>query len=108
MEEVITDFENMDFSEVIQTIKEKCNLTDLIICKIEEDNWHTSTCFELVEDLYEWLNDKIQCCDCKNGVEWRKDNNEYYFAIIGSNRYKNDKFIATDEVRIYFRNYKWE
>lgn len=87
---VITDFENMDFSEVISLICEKCNLTDdLVVCKVEIRTWHEADYFDITErdGLYEFLNELIQVHDCKNGCELREENSEYYFTIVGSNRY---------------------
>ena len=109
---VITDFGDMDWAEVIDLICTKCNLTtDLIVCKIEKRRWYNADYYNITpkEELYEYLSQLVQCEDCKNGCELREDNGEVYFTIVGSNRYdsETDEFIATDIVNVKFRNYIW-
>ena len=108
---VLSKFENMDFSQSVELIKEKCGLnSEWYVVKIDVNTWHNYTYFEMTSEncLNEYLADLIDSSDCKNGCELRTENDEVYLSILGSNKYDEyDNLIGTDEVRVYLRNFKW-
>ena len=108
--ELVKEYENEDFSEIIAEITKLCGLsTQLIQTKTVYDcSYSQGTSYDITNDLCEWLTDKIECEDCKNGCQLYKDESGYYFCITGSNYYdkETDEYRGTDEVHIYFRNHE--
>lgn len=101
------------FDEIILDIKERCGLnTEYTLCKVQNElSYSKAVCLNVTCDLYEFLNDLIQCHDCKNGCQMYEDETGIpYFCITGSNYYdrETNKYKGTDEVHVYFKNVDWE
>lgn len=112
--ELVKDYLDLeDEYDLIEDISNTFNLTsDYVAVQITEDfGWksHINTYYDVVSknDLYDYLDDLVQCNDCKNGTQLYKD----MFCITGSNYYSSrdsDEYLGTDEVRIKFKNFNWE
>lgn len=76
--------------------------SEYVICSV---SYHkngrptTKVIYEMTNNFYEWLDDKTQCEDCKNGTQIYKDKDGYYFCISGS---------GLDEVHIRIKPFIWE
>ena len=117
MREVLYDYLDSETTtdEVIRHITETFNLSsDIVACKVENHlSYDHSEHYAVIPDvnLYEWLNELIESEDCKNGCRIYKDEKTGpYFCISGANYYdtKTDKYLGTDEVRVFFKNFEWE
>lgn len=110
--ELVKDYRDLEEEyDLVKDISNTFNLTsDYVILQITEDfgyRTYTHTYYDLVsrDDLYNYLDDLIQCHDCKNGTQLYKD----MFCITGADYYKDSEtYIGTDEVRIKFKNFNWE
>lgn len=111
--ELVKDYLDLeDEYDLIEDISNTFNLTsNYVVIQITEDfGWrsHINTYYDVVskDDLYDYLDDLIQCNDCKNGTQLYKD----MFCITGANYYEADSetYKGTDEVRIKFKNFNWE
>ncbi|MBP5594514.1 MAG: hypothetical protein J6Y02_03965 [Pseudobutyrivibrio sp.] len=111
--ELVKDYLDLEGPyDLIEDISKVFNLTgDYVAIQITEDlGWrqHTITCYDVVskDNLYDYLDELIQCNDCKNGTQLYKD----MFCITGANYYEKDSetYKGTDEVRIKFKNFNWE
>ena len=111
--ELVKDYLDLeDEYDFIEDISKTFNLTeDYVAVQITEDfgyRLRTHTYYDVVsrDNLYDYLNDLIQCNDCKNGTQLYKD----MFCITGANYYDGDSdtYAGTDEVRIKFKNFNWE
>ena len=107
------DHENTDLSDVISKLSELFNFNTeagpivVQIVSYRAGTWHAPE-YEMTNDLYEWLNEYIQCVDCKNGTQIYKDNDGYYFCITGSCWTNSETGIGgTDEIHLKFRNFEW-
>ena len=99
--ELVLDYlDNPDAPEASAYLKEICNIkTKYMVCQIDNHkSYANNTYYEMTDEFYDWLDDKIQCEDCKNGCQIYKDKDGYYFCISGS---------GTDEVHIRFKPYNW-
>lgn len=110
--ELIIDYlDNPDAPDPAEKLKELCNVnTDYVICQVtNHKSYANNTYYEMTDEFYDWLNDKIQCEDCKNGGQIYKDKDGYYFCITGSNYYdkETDKYKGTDEVHIRIKPFDW-
>ena len=116
--ELIKDYLNdpvEDFSETVDTIYSLFGLDSMYIqCSVNKyHNKYCHTDYFIIpkgNDFYKWLDDYIQCCDCKNGCQIYKDDDGYYFCITGSNYYddETEEYKGTDEVHIRFKPYNWQ
>jgi hypothetical protein len=80
------------FSDTIDRIKHLCNINKSnVSIKIVSD---TGIWYESTDNLYEWLDNYIQCSDCKNGCQIYKAHGQYYFCISGQ---------GLKEIHIYFK-----
>lgn len=101
--ELIIDYlDNPDAPEASAKLKELCNIrTKYVACSITYHK-HAKPAkeaqYEMTDDFYEWLDDKVQCEDCKNGCQIYKDKDGYYFCISGG---------GLDEVHIRIKEYVW-
>lgn len=111
--ELVKDYLDLEKEyDLIKDIKETFGLhTDYVVLQITEDFGYrktTNTYYDIVsmDNLYDYLDDLIQCNDCKNGTQLYKD----MFCITGANYYERDSetYKGTDEVRIVFKNFEWE
>lgn len=111
--ELVKDY--LDLEDEYNLIEDICNTfsltSDYVAVQITEDfGWRSQihTYYDVVcrNDLYEYLDDLIQCNDCKNGTQLYKD----MFCITGANYHdgETDEYKGTDEVRIKFKNFNWE
>lgn len=104
--------DDTSFTDMIQDIKDTFKLkTDIIAIKVENKlSYSNGTWYDCTSDLYEWLDDRVQCEDCKNGCQlYEEDNGDIYFCITGSNYYdkETDEYRGTDEVHVYFKDFVW-
>lgn len=87
-------------SEASEKLKELCGIsTEYIVCQVTYATRRSiKPRLEMTDNFYEWLDNEIQCEDCKNGCQIYKDKDGYYFCISGS---------GTDEVHIRIKEYVW-
>lgn len=114
---LIIDYADSDNPAVIEALeapiylKELCNIEKkYVICQVtNHKSYADNTYYEVTDDFYEWLNDKVQCEDCKNGCQIYKDDDGYYLCITGSNYYdkETDEYKGTDEVHIRIKPLDW-
>lgn len=108
------------WDDIVNEIKDRCNLNDAkyIAIKIVRDfgyrrkDAHTPnpvTSYQILNDMYEDLNELCLGEDCKNGVQlYQEPDGTYYFQITGTNfRDKEDNYAGTDTVKIWFKEFVW-
>ena len=102
--ELILDYlDNPEAPEASDYLKKLCDIrTQYVMCLItyhKHSGPAKDTRYEMTDDFYSWLDDKIQCEDCKNGCQIYKDKDGYYFCISGS---------GLDEVHIRIKEFVWK
>lgn len=99
--ELVLDYlDNPDAPEASAYLKEICGIkTKYVLCQIDyRKSYNKDVYYEMTDEFYDWLDDKIQCEDCKNGCQIYKDKDGYYFCISGSGH---------DEVHIRIKEFDW-
>ena len=125
MSKEIIDWLDSDagWDDIIFEIKERCRLEDAeyIAMKIVRDFGYRrqnpyvpnpSVYYEVIDNttLYDFLDDFIQCEDCKNGCQlMQEDDGTHFFQITGQcfSDARTDKIVGCDTVKIYFKEFVW-
>lgn len=83
-------------------LRELCDVqSDYVACSVtyhKQTGTQEKDFYAITDNFYEWLDDRIQCEDCKNGCKIYRDDEGYYFCISGS---------GLDEVHIRIKPFTW-
>lgn len=108
------EYQDTGFSECVDIIKEKLGLkTDCNVLRIEKHLSHSQDVTYKIandeHDLYEILNDTIECFCPKNGCQIYEDNGKHYFCLTDANYYDKETggYKGTDEIHIYIKDFNW-
>lgn len=102
--ELVHDYlDSPNSPEASSYLKKLCGIeTEYVLCSVTYHKYAKpikDASYEMTDDFYEWLDDRIQCEDCKNGTQIYKDKDGYYLCISGS---------GLDEVHIRIKPFTWE
>lgn len=112
---------NEFWDDTVNEIKSRCGIesAEYIALRIVRDFGYRRkdahvpnpyTEYRLTDDLYEELDELVQCEDCKNSCQIYYDDvqDEHYFQITGANFYdKEDNYAGTNNVKVYLKEFVW-